>query len=95
MTLCKTGRHRSPNLTALLLAALLLGLYAVSAKSESGDLAGLYEEALIQFNKEEVPTAIIHLKNILQKDPTFLSAHVLLGKAYLQQGDGAERVLDC
>jgi len=91
MTLCKTGRHRSPNLTALLLAALLLGSYAVSAKSESGDLAGLYEEALIQFNKEEVPTAIIHLKNILQKDPTFLSAHVLLGKAYLQQGDGAEK----
>ncbi len=89
MTLYKTGRYRRPSLNALLLAMLLLGPYTASVKSEPEDLAGLYEEALIQFNKGEVPTAIIHLKNILQKEPTFLSAHLLLGKAYLQQGDGA------
>ncbi len=89
MTLYKIRRYPTLNLSTLLLAALLLGLCAVPVKSEPEDLAGLYEEALIQFNKEEVPTAVIHLKNILQKDPNFLSAHVLLGKAYLQQGDGA------
>lgn len=89
MTPCKTGRYRRLNLNALLLITLLLGPHAALAKSEPEDLASLYEEALIQFNREEMPTAIIHLKNILQKDPNFLSAHLLLGKAYLQQGDGA------
>ncbi len=89
MTLCKTARYGRPDLKALLFAMLLLGFAAVPAWSEPGDLAGRYEEALIQFNKGEVPTAIIHLKNILQRDPNFLSAHLLLGKAYLQQGDGA------
>ncbi len=59
------------------------------AAEEQKDVAALYEEALIQFQKNEPATAVIHLKNVLQRDKNFLAAHLLLGQAYLRQGEGA------
>ncbi len=51
--------------------------------------SSLYEEALIRFQENELSTAVIHLKNALRDDPDFLAAHLLLGRAYLEQGEGA------
>lgn len=59
------------------------------AAEEQKSVAALYEEALIQFQNKELATAIIHLKNILKRDQNFLAAHLLLGQAYLRQGEGA------
>ena len=59
------------------------------AAVEQKDVAALYEEALIQFQNKELSTAVIHLKNILKRDQNYLAAHLLLGQAYLQQGEGA------
>ncbi|WP_435685180.1 XrtA/PEP-CTERM system TPR-repeat protein PrsT [Sedimenticola selenatireducens] len=77
----------------------LLGVgYGGSAMAvvEQQGIASLYEEALIKFQQKELATAVIHLKNALRDDPEFLAAHLLLGRAYLQQGEGAlaERELD-
>ncbi len=70
---------------------LLGALPAVSAFAvvEQPGTASLYEEALIKFQNKELSTAVIHLKNALSEDPEFMAAHLLLGRAYLQQGEGA------
>jgi putative PEP-CTERM system TPR-repeat lipoprotein len=59
------------------------------AAVEQKDVAVLYEDALIQFQQGELATAVIHLKNVLKRDQNYLAAHLLLGQAYLQQGEGA------
>ena len=51
--------------------------------------ASLYEEALIRYQEKDLSTAVIHLKNALKSDPDYLAAHLLLGRAYLEQGEGA------
>ncbi len=69
---------------------LTMGLAGTAmAAVEQKNIAALYEEALIQFQKKELSTAVIHLKNALKQDSGFLPAHLLLGQAYLQQGEGA------
>lgn len=70
----------------------LLGILPVGsafAVVERSETASLYEEALIKFQNRELSTAVIHLKNALSEDPEFMAAHLLLGRAYLQQGEGA------
>lgn len=55
----------------------------------------LYEKALVEYNLGQVRVAYIHLKNALLNDPFLLSAHLLLGKIYLElgQGERAEKEL--
>ena len=48
----------------------------------------LYERALVEYNLGQTRTAYLHLKNALLEDPFLLSAHLLLGKIYLQLGEG-------
>jgi cellulose synthase operon protein C len=75
---------------ALLCCLLGMGCVAVSSAAvEQQNVADLYEDALIKFQNQEISTAVIHLKNILKQDPNYLAAHLLLGQAYLQQGEGA------
>ncbi len=57
-------------------------------ESITPEVAELYEKALIEFNKGNTATSIIHLKNILLEQSDYLSAHVLLGRAYLEEGQG-------
>ncbi len=84
-----TAIFRIRAVTLSLLLPLVLASPLAAAKQGDPDLeliASLYEEALVQFNKGEVSTSIIHLKNALQTDPSFLAGHILLGRAYLKQG---------
>lgn len=79
-------------LSALILAGLLSGpALAVQDKA-----AGYYEDALKRYEKNELPAAIIQLKNALQQDPKMLAAHLLLGKSLLREGNlkGAEAAFE-
>ncbi|MFO1326365.1 MAG: XrtA/PEP-CTERM system TPR-repeat protein PrsT [Rubrivivax sp.] len=49
----------------------------------------LYEDALQRFDKKDYAGAVIQLKNALQIDKNMLPVHVLLGKALLEQDQGA------
>ena len=71
-----------------LFAFALAGPQAFAVDNDK--LAALYEDALQQFEKGELSTAAIQLKNALQDDPRFLAAHVLLARVYLKQYDGAQ-----
>ncbi len=71
------------------LTLLPLSAAAITGSADLSDTASLYEEALMQFNSGEVATSVIHLKNALQADPSFLAGHILLGRSYLKQGYAA------
>lgn len=68
----------------------------VAAESSREAAARYYEDAVVRFQENKIPDAIIQLKNALQQDPNLLSAHILLARAYLLEGDGlaAEDALD-
>jgi len=53
------------------------------------EAANLYEKALIEKENDELKAAIIHLKNALQLDDSYIAAHVLLGGLYLEDGSPA------
>ncbi len=97
-----------PARNALLLLIALVSVFgsdALSAQpfsidtpgdSESAEAAAnFYEQALIAYNKGDVRTAYIYLKNALKEDSLLLPAHLLLGRIYLSmgQGENAERQL--
>lgn len=76
----------------LILCKLLAFAIAIPGAfaADNEKAAVLYEEALQQFEKGELSTAAIQLKNVLRDDPRFLAAHVLLARVYLKQFDGAQ-----
>lgn len=76
---------------ALMSVCLLAPAHATPEKA-----ARFYEDALARFEKEDMPGAVIQLKNALQQDQRMLAAHLLLGKALLRDGDlkGAEAAFE-
>lgn len=47
-----------------------------------------YEKALIAFQNEEYPRAIIHLKNIIQENRRHMPSRVLMAQIFIAQGNG-------
>ncbi len=47
-----------------------------------------YEDAAVRFDQRDYEGAIIQLKNALQKQPDNLAARILIGRAYVEVGDG-------
>jgi putative PEP-CTERM system TPR-repeat lipoprotein len=86
-------RRLSALASAVLLAALIGAPGAAGAEEAEDEAARAYEQGLQAFSAGEYRTAVIHLKNVLQLDSTILSAHILLGRAYVEEGSGdsAER----
>lgn len=80
---------------ALLGCADLLAADPPMPGTRPGRASELYEKALVEYNLGEPRTAYLHLKDALLEDPFLLSAHLLLGKLYLQfgYGDKAEKEL--
>jgi len=69
----------------LALAALVAtGSWAADPKASK-----FYEDALVRYEKKDLPGAIIQLKNALQIDKSMLPVQMLLGKALLQNGEVA------
>ncbi len=64
-------------------------------RADSGSSSSNYEKALTAQAEGELQKAIIHLKNELQSNPSNVSARLLLGRIYIDKGDGtsAEREL--
>ncbi len=88
------------SISAWLRTAIVAGLLAggvampaatVANTSDAGDEAAassLYEDAAVRFANGDYPGAIIQLKNILKNQPGNLAARILIGRAYLEVGDG-------
>ncbi|WP_057832859.1 XrtA/PEP-CTERM system TPR-repeat protein PrsT [Colwellia sp. TT2012] len=54
----------------------------------SEDIDNNYEKALISFQKKDIKTSLIHLRNVLQADENHMPARLLLVRSYLELGDG-------
>lgn len=70
-----------------ILACLPLLAGGIPAHADAAKAGRFYEDALVRFQGNDVPGAIIQLKNALQQDRDMLAAHLLLAKAYLSSGD--------
>ncbi len=65
-----------------------IGLTCVAGHAQDKGKAGkFYEDALVRYEKKDLPGTIIQLKNALQIDPTMLPVQLLLGKALMQNGE--------
>lgn len=70
--------------------ASLLSLVFISSSILANEkLDASYEEALIAFQNEEFTSAIIHLKNIIQENPTHMPSRVLMAQILITQGNGS------
>ena len=74
---------------AVALSALLV-TGPVAAAPTTQDQSGWYEDALVRFHDGDYPGALIQLKNVLQENPTNLSARILLGRTQLLLGAPAD-----
>jgi putative PEP-CTERM system TPR-repeat lipoprotein len=75
-------------LPSLLGCAISMATFPAVAQSNA-KAAGYYEDALVRFDKKDMPGAIIQLKNALQIDPNMLPVQLLLGKALMRNGEVA------
>lgn len=76
---------------------LVLGTgFSITANATPEKAASYYEDALRKYENNELPAAVIQLKNSIQQDQKMLAAHLLLGKALLKNGDlkGAEAAFE-
>ena len=94
MTSCnrRPSHRRRTFRRALLVAIAAIGLVvgaAVPALAVNPESSRFYEDAVGRLERNDVAGAIIQLNNALQKDPSMLAAHVLLGKARLKNDDPA------
>ena len=74
---------------AALLALLISTLPVPGWAQANAKASQFYEDALVRFERQDMPGAIIQLKNALQIDRNLLPVHVLLGKALLANSDAA------
>jgi len=68
---------------------LMAGIAAISlpAMPAPPKASQYYEDALVRYERNDLPGAIVQLKNAIQVDQKMLAAHMLLGKALLASGD--------
>ncbi len=72
-----------------IITLLVMGCFLVIADAFGKTSDTDYVERAIQYqNKGELQAAVIELKNALQQNPDNAQARWLLGKLYVQQGDG-------
>ena len=68
----------------IVIMLLVLNVVMVSAATSSSEY---YEDAAMRLANDDPKGAIIQLKNAIKGSPNMLSAHVLLGKTYLAEGE--------
>lgn len=81
-----TGMRRGTRV--LILASAVLGLTLAGCGSSGADPSERMQQAREQRAAGELRAASIQLKNVLQADPEHADARLLLGKVYLEMGDG-------
>lgn len=72
-----------------------LGLSSAALADRETQAARFYEDALVRYGRNDVQGTIVQSKNALQQDLRLVSAHILIGQAYLKAGQrhAAERAL--
>lgn len=75
-------------------APLIVGLLTLLSACGSPSDAELVAKARAQLAQQDVPGAVIHLKNALEKNPTSGEARLLLGRALLASGDAAAALIE-
>ena len=82
------ARRRKGKLPVVaLLCYMAVMITALPVAKAQGEIDyGNYEQALASFNEYDYPTAIIHLRNMLQQQPAHLPSRVLMAEVYLEQG---------
>ncbi|MBL0086999.1 MAG: PEP-CTERM system TPR-repeat protein PrsT [Ideonella sp.] len=93
---CKTFETAAWKGRSLLLAAVVLACAAPVVHATPEKAAKFYEDALKRYEKEDLPGAVVQLKNTIQEDRKMLAAHLLLGKVLLRTGElkGAEAAFE-
>jgi putative PEP-CTERM system TPR-repeat lipoprotein len=83
-------------LAKIILTAAIAAVVSTPAYAADSKASRYYEDALVRYERKDLPGAIIQLKNAIQADSKLLAAHVLMGKALLNSGDpvGAEIEFD-
>ena len=97
-----TNMNRFSRYANLVLTLRIFVIVAVSvfcsgqARATPEKAAGFYEDALKRFENDDLPGAIVQLKNSLQQDNKLLAAHLLLGKVLFRSGQlpAAEAALE-
>lgn len=93
----QSPRRQSHEFVLRLFTALVMGMgMSASVLASPEKASGYYEDALKRYEKNELPAAVIQLKNAIQQDQKMLAAHLLLGKALFRNGDlkGAEAAFE-
>lgn len=96
----QTIEHRRGSLPGVFMrlpfSVLLTLVLLVPAFASPEKAARFYEDALGRYEKNDMPGAVIQLKNALKEDQKMLAAHLLLGKALFRNGDlkGAEAAFE-
>lgn len=83
------GRRGSLALRGMASALLLVLVAPFALAASDAKASKYYEDALIRYEKKDIPGAILQLKNALQIDKSNLSVQVLLGKALLANSEVA------
>ena len=81
--------HSGARALAAALGAACFVLAPLGATAADAKASRYYEDALGRYDKQDMPGAIIQLKNALQIDKTMLPVQLLLGKALLANGEVA------
>ena len=69
-------------------AMVMLSSSASSATKEETESLSYYQDAVKRLQEGNAGAAVIQLRNAIQRDPNNLDARLLLGRLYLQAGDG-------
>ena len=83
--ICQLANRRI-SLAAMFVLCLFAAPYSMAANDKATQY---YEDAVVRFGKKDYEGAIIQLKNVIQIDRKILAAQVLLGKAFLKNGNVA------
>ena len=87
----RTGRPWRAMKVAVLLGSLAMAPHAGANTPPAGDstTAEYYEDAKARFAEGDYEGTVIQLKNVLQAQPDNAAARTLIGRAYVELGDGA------
>jgi len=67
---------------------VMLSSPGISATREETESLSYYQDALKRLQEGNAGAAVVQLRNAIQSDPNNLDARLLLGRLYLQAGDG-------
>lgn len=80
----------------VLVSAIMVAMVSLSAQAQPARASQFYDEALKQYERNDLTATVLQLKNAIQADQKLLAAHLLLGRVLLRIGEykAAEAALE-